>query len=283
MTRHTKEKILAEWKKACVDPDRMYHNGRRIFNYRGRLKDVDGLCMEFLSELALRDFQVLESIGKDDSIIRRTKSFNLQHKGISKDEKRRRRFGEIWFNETPFAIALYNSNYHFPFGKIKDYQVPLKEKRDSKIGNIDLVSLLNSEVYVIELKVESSKASKANESLLNAIMEAFTFSIFLNIRRPKFVADMVLSDISSIRPAVLTLKDSFCEEQMKMLKRNQLPNLKKLILKMNAYLSTLGMSSFKLYSIVANRPTLVKDDCGRTIIEDSHFFDSEIDDYSFYP
>lgn len=283
MKMKTKGEILSVWEKVCKDPDRIYHNGRRIFNYKGRLKDIDDLSVEYISQLAFQDFHVLKSIGKNDSIIRRTKSFNLQHTGISNDINRRKRFGEIWFNEKPFAIALYNSNHRFPFGKIFDYEVPLRENRNSKIGNIDLVSLLNNEIFVIELKVESSKASKTNESLLTAIMEAYSFSIFLNIRKSKFALDMGINNLSSIRPAILTLKDSLCEEQMKMLRKNQLPNLKRLILNMNAHLAKLGISAFKFYSIVAKRPNLIKDEGGRTIVEDSSFFDSEIVDCSLSP
>ena len=102
-----------------------------------------------------------------------------------------------------------------------------------QLRKIDILSKINNEVYVIELK------RGPYENLLCAIMEAFTFTKVLNIphNKKKFIKDRHLSEKTILRPAILilTLKNAKSSEHMKMLEEGELNNLKTLIYEMNKH------------------------------------------------
>lgn len=274
MKRYNRTEISDKWEEVKKDPDRIYHNGQEMLNYTGKLMDADLPYTEYISELIIKDFSILKSIGKDNTIIRKTKSFNCNHTGISNDYRRQERFGHTYLNEKPFAIALFNSNYGFPFGKILDYEIPLSENKSSKIGKIDLISKNGNDIYLIELKM------KTKETLLRAIMEIFTFAIFLNKRKEKFQKDMRIDSIENIFPTVLTFRESYCETQLSEIIKNRYPKFRQLLVKMNEYLSSVGISSFKFFVIDANEPSLTKEKGGKTIIKDDAFYKLEVIEYS---
>lgn len=282
MKRHTKKEIDTKWIEIRSDPDLIYHNGSTIFNYTGVLKDDNKmLYIEYVSKLAIDDFDILEKIGQNDLEYRSSKPFNMNHNGISNVKNRMEKYGKITFNGKSFAVALFNLQSDFIFGKIIDYELPLKEKISSRIGEIDLVSISGNEIMVIELKIGQSEFNKITETLLRAIMEAFTFSKILNTRKLKFLMDFDLSNQKALRPAILTLQNSICAKHMKMLQKGQLPYLKNLIEKINNYFDNLGILPFKFFSIQANNPELVLDENKRIIISDLSFSSSRVIEY-FY-
>jgi hypothetical protein len=270
MKRYNRTGISNKWEEVKKDPDRIYHNGQEMFNYTGKLMDIDLPYTEYISELIMRDFYILKLIGKNDAIIRSTKSFNCNHTGISNDYRRQKRFGYTRLNEKTFAVALFNSDYNFPFGKILDYEIPLSENNSSKIGEIDLISKNGPDIYLIELKM------KTKETLLRAIMEVFTFAIFLNKRREKFQKDMKIDNIQNIFPTILTFRGSYCETQLNEIVQNRYPKFRQLLVKMNEYLSSVGISPFRFFIIDANGPSLTKDKRGKTVIKDDAFLKSEV-------
>ncbi len=86
--------------------------------------------------------------------------------------------------EEEIAHAMYCQYKDKPalFGKILDYQVPLKNKKDDKgLGKIDLLSVADGpnpgskKIYFLELKKDNSK-----ETLLRCILEAYTYSKIIN-------------------------------------------------------------------------------------------------------
>jgi len=280
--RYTKDEIRAKWKELLCNPDLIYSTGTKLFNYKGVLKDEpEMLYIEYISQLISEDFGILESIGTNLNGLRITKSFNVSHDGTSNATARTQKYGKIRFNEKPFALALYNSDHNFIFGKIFDYELPLKEKESSKYGEIDLLSRMENEVNVIELKIGYTDSGKRNETLLRAIMEAFTFTKLLNNRKEKFINNMELPKNILFRPVVLTLTNAICAEHMKMLEKGKLNNLKNLIDKMNEHFGELDILPFKFFAINADNPELIQDDKKQIVFKDQSFIYSKVVEYMY--
>ena len=83
------------------------------------------------------------------------------------EEQYAKRMFEISENDKAYKLD-------WPFGRVIDYQVPLKNERSDFAGKIDLLSynanIDSKGVYIIELKRPDSK-----ETLLRCILEAFTY------------------------------------------------------------------------------------------------------------
>ena len=86
--------------------------------------------------------------------------------------------GERWEEKIAHAMYCQYKDKPAAFGKILDYQVPLKNTNaDKDLGKIDLISagdgtkLGSKKVYFLELKKDDSK-----ETLLRCILESFTYS-----------------------------------------------------------------------------------------------------------
>lgn len=209
MKKYTTIEIKKKWTKLLDDPDIIYHNGSGLFNYSGKLKDSSKMpVMDYIAKLICEDITILDKIGTNVDDLRHSISFNMNHKGMSDAKLRIEKYGGIRFNEKQFAMALYNSGHNFSFGKIFDYELPLKEKLSSKYGEIDILSEINNEIYVIELKIGYTDSVMIRETLLRAIMESFTFTKLLSIRKDIFIKDMNLSEKIKLRPVVLTLTNA---------------------------------------------------------------------------
>ena len=101
------------------------------------------------------------------------------------------------------------------FGKILDYQVPLKNKSTDKgLGKIDLISVKESSkpgnkiIYFLELKKDNSK-----ETLLRCILEAYTYSKIID--KVKFCNDFHLPfENNEFVVAPLVYKNDGYEKQL---------------------------------------------------------------------
>lgn len=279
MKKYTRFEIRIKWKELLNDPDLLYHNGSGLFNYKGVLKDApDMLYIDYIAKLILDDNVILDKIGGNLDDLRHTRSFNIGHDGKSDASSRLIKFSRIRFNEKPFAMALYNSGHNFLFGKIFDYELPLKERMSSRYGEIDLLSKINNEIYVIELKIGYTDSGKISETLLRAIMESFTFTKLLNIRKDKFIKDMKLPEIITFRPVIITSSNALSADHMKMLENGQLKNLKNLIDEMNKYFTKLNILPFKFFAIDGHNPELIQDN-KRIIFKDPSFVHSKVIEY----
>lgn len=280
MKKHTTTEIRNKWTKLFDNPDIIYHDGRDLFNYSGKLKDYPEIpVMDFVAKLICEDITIFDRIGTNVGYLRQSKSFNKKDRGVSNAEARIKRFGGIGFNEKPFAVALYNSGHNFLFGKIFDYELSLKENNDSKYGEIDLLSAIKDEVYVIELKIGYSDSGQTKETLLRAIMESFTFTKLLSIRKDKFIKDMNLSEKIKLRPVVLTLTNAMCAEHMRMLTNGQLRYIKILIDEMNKYFNEKDILPFEFFAIDEDNPELIQDNNLRIVFKDSTFIRSNVIKY----
>lgn len=284
MKKYNRNEISIKWKELLKEPDLIYHNGGKIFNYTGGLKNETGtLYIDYIAKLILDDIAILNNIGNNLDDLRNSKPFNIGHDGKSDASSRLMKYGRIRFNEKPFAVALYNSGHNFLFGKIFDYELPLKERQSSRYGEIDLLSKIGKEIYVIELKIGSTDSGKISETLLRAIMESFTFTKLLNIRKDKFIKDMKLPEMITFRPVILTLSNALSADHMKMLKNSQLKNLKNLIDEMNKYFCKLNILPFKFFAIDGGNPELIQDSDKRIIFQDPSFVHSKVIEYFLSP
>lgn len=161
----------------------------KIVNYRGTTTDQGTPYSEVIADELINNFQILSTMENGVSI-RKTKSFRLENKGEPNVDARLDRFKKLTFSEKLLAIALFNANRSFDFGKIFDYQVPLKERQKQKLGEIDLVAIDNSTINLIELKIKGS----SDETLLRALIEVYTYYKLINGSLEKITQDYKLEN-----------------------------------------------------------------------------------------
>ncbi|MDR0978562.1 MAG: hypothetical protein LBL91_01235, partial [Lachnospiraceae bacterium] len=124
--------------------------------------------------------------------INREKSYKIDtHDGIYNPKSPRR--------EEIIAMKMYKNDY-LDIGKILDYQIPLKDKQTTKAGKIDLISLKQDKLYLIELKNDESK-----ETLLRCILEIITY--MNQIDKNKLKSDFKLDGVN-VKPAILIFKNT---------------------------------------------------------------------------
>ena len=147
-------------------------------------------------------------------VVKRESSYKTNsHNGKSNFDFNKRPKGER--REEKIAHAMFCQYKEKPavFGKILDYQIPLKRtEKDSGVGKIDLLSTetykINNEerskIYILELKKDYSK-----ETLLRCILEAYTYSKIVN--RQKLCKDFSLNYESSdfIIAPLIYVQDDF--------------------------------------------------------------------------
>ncbi len=106
--------------------------------------------------------------------------------------------------EEKTAIRMRISGWEFNgFGHIIDYQVPLKNKQDNAgVGKIDLLSIKDKEVYILELK----KQDNDQDGLLTCVLESYTYSRTVDFNKLK--SDYDLDPICTLVPAPLVFSGS---------------------------------------------------------------------------
>ena len=206
--------------------------GVGILNYEGTTVDTEKNLSEVIADELIRNYDQVSKIGKD-ALIRRTKSFNRNHKGVATVKARIQRFGCLEYNEKLLAIALYNSKKGYCLGEIFDYEVPIKEKQTEKYGRIDLVATdtINQSVKLIELKIKPK--NKNGETLLRALLEVYTYYKLISDSFDKFVEDYKLSpkEYRRFQPVILTEKYALSGRTLLSIK--EFPRIHALIAKMN--------------------------------------------------
>lgn len=144
--------------------------------------------------------------------------------------------------EKRFCRALFNLKELPLLGKILDYEVPFKEKSESKHGDIDLLSYKDGKLFVIEAKKIGS-----SESILKAILEAYVYSKLVYAAKKTFYADFKIDSGVTIKPVVLTFVNSTSGQQLMGIA--QYPNIKALIDKINNNLIKTGIEKIGFFLI----------------------------------
>lgn len=177
------------------DIDHLYQDG--IINYKGVTKDTGQLYTEVVASEILKNVKCLDNI----SMIHRNNPYRIlshQERVIPDSSSNR--------EEERIAITLlkrsqYGFNNEKGFGKVFDYQIPLKRtNKDKGVGKIDLVSIAGdgNTVFLLELKKRDSK-----ESMLRCVLEAYTYSKQLDPLKFKEEYSDICAQDAVIKPAPL--------------------------------------------------------------------------------
>ena len=147
-------------------------------NYTGETKDTKENYSKVIVDYLVEHIDEFKK-GMCNLKVTREKSYKTNsHNGQSTFNFDERPKGER--REEKIAHAMYCQYKDKPtvFGKILDYQVPLKRTNaDKGLGKIDLLSVADGskpeskKIFFLELKKDNSK-----ETLLRCILEAYTYS-----------------------------------------------------------------------------------------------------------
>lgn len=220
---YIKQNIIQEVGFQLHDVSQLYKS--RILNYTGKTTDTKELFTEVIAEELLR----LDIGNQLNHIteVERVKGYRVaSHTGMVTtpytNEQTHRK-------EERFAIELFNlsqcGTVFQHIGKVIDYQVPLKNSRaDKGLGKIDLISLEEDRIFLIELKIKENK-----ESMLRCLLEIATYdqvlskTIFL-----ESYAD-VIGKVRRIQKAVLIVSGSAQHKEMLGVQTGERKHLKTLI------------------------------------------------------
>ena len=95
-------------------------------------------------------------------------AFGYKHKGLDVE-------GTVFTDMTERQLcaakqAFYADTVFDGIGRVLDYELPLDDKKDSAFGKVDLVSQVDDELFLLEVK-----KCESNEHPLRAMFEIFTF------------------------------------------------------------------------------------------------------------
>jgi hypothetical protein len=235
MKAYNEQEIRDKVQKCLKTPDLIQHLYKEKFlNYSGNTKDTDKEYIEVIADELIKNYH--EVSRQWDIPIRSTKSFNLNHDGFSNVKSRLNKFGSLKYCEKLLAIALSNSEKTYCLGKIKDYEVPLKEEKsdEQELGKIDLISVDNNDQFVklIELKIKNDNG--ADETLLRAVLEIYTYYklIISSKSQEKLLREYKLPEYYRLQPAILTDELALSGQQLLQMEQKY-PRVKDLISAMN--------------------------------------------------
>ena len=188
--KYSREEIITKVQDSLKNPATLYNCG--FVNYTGSVSGV--YYSEIIAEEILKNLNHLEQIEPKT----RQSSYKIEsHRKLAKDSRpENSNQDEKWL-----AKSMYGKSYT-GIGKIIDFQVPLKDIKDDKLGEIDLLAHNKdtNEVYILELKKPQSP-----ETLLRCILEVYTYSKIVDQNR--LLKDFNLEG-NNIRKAVVIFEDS---------------------------------------------------------------------------
>jgi hypothetical protein len=145
-------------------------------NYRGRAPQSKKPYVQIVAEQLLHSTKTdyFDNLKKSKRKTYAVASHNADKAYESFNSKESER------KEEKFALQMYlaSKEQEHPFGELGevfDYQVPLKASSKDRYGKIDLVSIQDNDLWLIELKLFDSK-----ETLLRALLEIESYERILN-------------------------------------------------------------------------------------------------------
>ena len=159
---YKKQEIIEMCENASKDM-RNFYKGNFV-NYKGKAKEGE-FYTEIVAEWLLKNKSLFDKIAS----IERSTSYKVEgHSGKTYRESNRKE--EITAKQLFTAAKDYEG-----FGKIIDYQTPLKNpggKNNDGLGKIDLLTQndKNKSVYILELKKVDS-----DDTMLHCVLEAYTY------------------------------------------------------------------------------------------------------------
>lgn len=213
----TKKEVLNALDSELINIENLYKS--KCVNWKGTTKNTQELYSEIIAN------ELLQKIDKYDNILRikREKTYCRKNHKNRKTNKTNR-------YEENFAKQITGLEFK-GLGLIKDFQVPLKNKRDDRVGKIDLISFNEKTkiLYLIELKFGNNK-----ETLLRAILESYTY--FKIVDETKLIKDCFSNKIIQkeirIKPAVLVVPNCNAYKELIEIGNGERSKLKELINKL---------------------------------------------------
>jgi hypothetical protein len=144
--------------------------------------------------------------------------------------------------EKRICRAMFNYKDLGVMGNVRDYEVPLKGISKSKHGDIDLLSIKDNEVFIIE-----AKNPNTNTSIVKGILQAFTYCQLVQQVKSSFFSDFNIDQGSILIPSVLVFNDSECGKEMRSIK--QYGSLIRLLNRLNMACLEEGNGRIKLFII----------------------------------
>jgi len=209
---YLRKEIIEKCEKGILDVSNFYKAD--FINYRGKTSDTCEYYTEIVAEYACNNIERFSEIRK----IKREASYRVYgHDGIYSDTSNRL--------EERTAMKMFNqcqdgSEFDF-IGRVIDYQTPLKNRKTDDAGKIDLLSVKEDTVFILELKKEDS-----TETMLRCVLEGYTY--LKTVDEEKLFNDFKLKNIKNIyaSPLVFRGKEQWREMQED---RPQLFRLMKLV------------------------------------------------------
>ncbi|MDQ0917563.1 Sir2 family NAD-dependent protein deacetylase [Paenibacillus sp. V4I5] len=226
---YKKSEIIKEIGFQVENINQMYKSGH--LNYIGKTGDTKELFTEVISCELLR-LQIKNRLNSIPEVVRARGYRIATHNGEVTTN-----YSEIASNrgEERFAIDLFNLSKNGKdfehIGKILDYQIPLKNsKQDKGLGKIDLISVKDDKIFLIELKIKENK-----ENILRGILEIATYYQVLS--KSKFLEsyhEFEHFTTKSIQKAIMIVKGSRQHQEMIELRNGERQALKKLMNELEA-------------------------------------------------
>ena len=206
---YTRNEIIGKCNEAMSNVSTFYN--QKFVNYRGRTTDTNEYYTEVIAEFVCDNIKEFEEI----PTVTRQASYKTQGHGGDYSQQSNR-LEEITAMQM-FKQSQAGTAYDY-IGKIIDYQVPLKNKKDDEVGKIDLLSVSYDTLYILELKKEDS-----TETMLRCILEGYTY--LKTVDSDKLVNDFGLMGIHKVCSCPFVFRE---KNQWKEMQENR-PQLMKLM------------------------------------------------------
>lgn len=154
--------------------------------------------------------------------------------------------------EKRLVRAMFNATEIPLLGQVIDYEVPLKDNDAAAHGDIDLLCTQPGVCLCVE-----AKKPLAGESVLKAVLQAFTYTALVATRKQAFLTSFGLDPKLILTPAVLTFASAQSGRQLAAL--GQYPNLVGLIRLLNTRMTGQGAGPIRFF--VVQNPDTELDRC----------------------
>ena len=154
--------------------------------------------------------------------------------------------------EKRLVRALFNTTVLPLLNRVIDYEVPLKDNDAAAHGDIDLLCTQPGVCLCVE-----AKKPLAGESILKAVLQAFTYTSLVATRKEAFLESFNLDPTLCLTPAVLTFASAKSGLQLAGL--HQYPNLVGLIRLLDTRLTSQGNGPMRFFLV--NNPDVELDRC----------------------
>ncbi len=154
--------------------------------------------------------------------------------------------------EKRLVRAMFNAAELPLLGRVIDYEVPLKDDDAAAHGDIDLLCTPPGVCLCVEVK-----KPLAGESVLKAVLQAFTYTSLVATRKEAFLTSFGLDPTLCLTPAVLTFASAQSGRQLAAL--NRYPNLVGLIRLLDIRLT--GQGNGRIRFFLVHNPDTELDRC----------------------